>query len=136
GGSVILLPVQSAVVPIEGINGVVDRGDEGDVVVAATDEDVADDQRLSIHLIVHGDREDLAKVLNVDVRRGQCGFVVVPARAAVVVVLREHRDSLGTRLRLAGRRDAVSAGGEQQKNEPAGQYAACHKRYAGIASMN
>ena len=75
----VLLPVQCAVVSVERIERVVDRGDEDDVVIAAADVDVADNQRLGIHLIVHEEREHLAKLLNVDIGGGQRGFVVVPA---------------------------------------------------------
>jgi hypothetical protein len=65
-------------------------GDEDDVVVAAADVDMASDQRLDIHLVVHEESEHLAKLLDVDIGGGQRGFVVVPACPAVVIVLREY----------------------------------------------
>ena len=75
----VLLPVQCAVVSVKRIDRVVDRGNEDDVVIAVANGDVADDQRLGVHLIVHGEREHLAKLLSVDIGGGQRGFVVVPA---------------------------------------------------------
>ena len=106
------LPVQVAVVSVVGINRVVDRGDVGDVVVAVADGDMANDQRLGIHLVVHGQREHRAKPLHGDVAGGQRGFVVVPAGPRVVVVLRQHTHGLGIRRNRVRR--VFPAGGEQQ----------------------
>src|SRR6184192_4602692 len=119
------LPVQCAVVSVIGIQRVVDGGDVDDVAVAAAHGDMANDQRLRIHLVVHAQREHRAKLLHVDIAGGQRGFLVVPAGPGVVVVLRQHRHRLGIRRAIV--RQGFCAGGEQQQEQRQRQCALRHE---------
>ena len=102
------LPEDGAVGGVDGVEGVVLRGDEDDRIVGAgranrvragSDGDVGQDQRLGIDLAVQRGVVELAEIGGVDVRRRQLRLGQVgPGRLGIDVVLRDIRREQATSL--------------------------------------
>src|SRR5207302_1123203 len=86
-------PVRRALggaVRVPSINRIVDSRRINDVVGAATDIDVGNNQRLGEGLVVQRVPDQQAKLIHVHVRRGQDGLAQVRTGAGVVIVLRQN----------------------------------------------
>jgi hypothetical protein len=91
GGAEVDVPDGSCagVIGVEGVDAVVDGGDEDEVVGSAVDLDVGGEEGLGVELIVEGELVEEAEVGGVDVGGGEDGLVGIGAGAGVVVVLGE-----------------------------------------------
>ncbi len=80
------------IVGVEGVDAVVDGGDEDEVVGSAVERDVGDDEGLRVDLVVDGELVEEAEGSDRDVGWGEEGLVGVGSGAGVVVVLGEDVD--------------------------------------------
>ena len=120
------LPVHSSVVSVIRIERVVDRGDIDHVARRVGDGEIADDQRLRVDMVIHRHAEQRAKLLHVDVARGQRRLVGVPTGSRVVIVLGQHGYRL--RIRRARVRRGLRARSEQHKDQKQGKPRETHGR--------
>ncbi len=97
------------IVRIEGVNRIVDRGDNHNIARPVRAEvHIGHDQRLGVNLVIHRPREHEAKLVRVDIGDVQDGFRQVRTRAGQVIVLGKNGD-----IRPSG---APEAQDEKRKN--------------------